>query len=171
MDVLPRAGKPISVAIVSIVMVLSLCISDVGGGLEVGEKAPLFTILDTEDGPQNLTDYRGRVLVLEFFTTWCTFCGEQLGELKDLEGKVDPSMVAFLMVDADDQESRAKVVDYRSSRKIDWPVCPKGGEMASDYGVDAYPTTLVVDQEGVVRAYEMGVVGSGSLKEVIEGLL
>lgn len=171
MDVPRQAGRPISVAVVSLVMVLSLCISDVGGGLEVGEKAPLFTLLDTEDGPQNLTDYRGRVLVLEFFTTWCTYCSEQLGELKDLDGRVDPSRVAFLMVDADDQESRPKVADYRSSKNIKWPVCPKGGKVASDYGVDAYPTTLVVDQEGVVRAYEVGVVSTGSLKDVIDGLL
>jgi peroxiredoxin len=137
----------------------------------VGDAARDFTVLDVDGVPHNLTDYRGRVLVLEFFATWCSYCGEQLEELKDLRGRVPGDRVAFLHVDSDDRESRELVADYRDKRDIGWPVVHGGGGVADDYGVQAIPRTFIVDQGGVVRYSHEGVARASSLEGRVADLI
>lgn len=146
-------------------MLLSLCI---GEPELVGSDAPKFTLLDVDDRPHNLTDYRGRVLIIDFFATWCGPCLAQVEVLKDLVGEFNTSEVAFLMIDTDDRESREKVDRYRDDHGISWPLAINGAKVSDRYGVSVIPTTVIVDQGGVVRTFHEGVSSSSTLKEQIE---
>jgi peroxiredoxin len=164
----PGPGKAVAIALVATTMLLALCF---GESDLVGDKAPNFTVVDVDDQAHNLTDYRGKVLVVEFFATWCTYCSQQLDELKDLRRDFTEVEVAFLMIDIDDRESEEKVRDYRDSRNIGWPVAPKGEKVGDDYDVDAVPTTAIIDGDGVLKYLHSGVVKADKLKNTIQDLL
>ena len=164
------AGVTVGLSVISIVMVFSACL---GGGstLDIGDEAPHFTLLDVDDHPRNLTDYRGRVLLIDFFATWCGPCASQLSVMKDLRDELPADDVAFLMIDTDDRESQATVSAYRDDHGIGWPVTYHGDKVAADYDVDAIPTTVVVDGDGVVRYYHVGTSSKDDLKEAVSDLL
>jgi cytochrome c-type biogenesis protein len=158
------------VILVSATMVLSLCIGEEGGDL-LGAKAPGFTVLDVDDITHNLSDYRGQVLVVEFFATWCTFCAAELEVLLQLREELNESEVAFLSIDTDDRESQKKVMEYRDKKGITWPVAYNSGKVGEKYDVDAIPTTIIIDQKGIVREYRTGVSDPDELRETIEGFI
>jgi peroxiredoxin len=156
-------------AMVSVTMVFSLCLG--GDPALVGDDAPDFTVLDVDDVAHNLTDYRGTVLLVDFFATWCGPCAAQLSLMKDLRDELPEQGVAFLQIDQDDRESQEKVAQYRDDNSIPWPVAYSGGDVARKYGVDAIPTSVVIDGEGVVRYYHTGTTSKSDLKDAIEDLL
>jgi len=161
-------ARTLLVVMVALTMTLSLCLST---GLEEGEDAPDFTIEDVDGVSHSLEDYSGRVLVIEFFATWCTYCTDQLPEMKDVREKYKDGEVAILMVDNDDRESKDKVADYRVKYDIPWPVAHQGGSMAQEYLVDAIPTTVVIDQDGQVQYYHTGSTTAEKLEKAIDPLV
>ncbi len=163
----PRTAA-LAAVIVAIAVAMSMC---VGESDLVGEKAKDFTVVDVDGVPHNLTDYRGRVLVVDFFATWCGPCASQHAELEELWPKLNHSKVAFLQIDSDDSESVELVTDYRDDRGVPWPVAPGGGAVADDYKVDAIPTIVVIDKKGVIQYYHVGVVRASDLKDVVQDLL
>ena len=165
----PARGRFLAVTLVSLTLLLSACLG--GTSDPVGDRAKDFTVVDVDGVAHNLTDYRGRVLVVDFFATWCGPCSDQLLELKELRGDLDEGQVAFLTIDIDDQESEGLVASYRDARDITWPVAPHGRKVGEDYNVEAIPTTVVIDGDGVIRFYHTGVVRADKLKDVIEDLL
>ena len=170
MSTRPALARLTALSVVCLTLVLSLCLGE-AQTLGVGDDAPDFTVLDVDDRPHNLTDYRGRVLVIDFFATWCGPCANQLSVMKDLRDELPTDKVAFLMIDIDDRESREAVSAYRDSKGIGWPVAYGGDDVGDDYDVEAIPTTVVVDAEGVVQYYHVGITSKTDLKVAISELL
>ena len=161
--------RALAVTLVSLTMLVSLCLGDTSD--TVGDEAKDFTVLDVDGMPHNLTDYRGKVLVVDFFATWCGPCASQLEELLALWPELNHSSVAFLAIDIDDSESLDLVTSYRDTKGIGWPVAYQAADVGSDYNVDAIPTMVVIDGDGVIRFYHTGVVSREELKETILDLL
>jgi thiol-disulfide isomerase/thioredoxin len=169
---MPRRSVPrraLAVALVSLTMLVSLCLGDTSDS--VGDEAKDFTVLDVDGTPHNLTDYRGKVLVVDFFATWCGPCAAQLEELLALWPGLNHSTVAFLTIDIDDRESQVLVASYRDANGIGWPVAYQAADVGTDYNVDAIPTLVVIDGDGVIRFYHTGVVSMNELRETILDLL
>ena len=152
------------VSLVALMVTVSMCL---GSGLGKGDEAPDFSITDVDGITHQLSDYEGKVLVIEFFATWCTYCTDQLPTMEKVRQEHSEDDLAILMVDADDRESKDKVAEYRVKYDITWPGAHKGGDMATDYLVDAYPTTVVVDGDGIVQYYHTGTVSEDKLMEVV----
>jgi cytochrome c-type biogenesis protein len=163
-----RTPRYVVVALVSLTMLLSMCLSS---GLGPGDTAPDFSVNDVDGITHQLDDYEGRVLVVDFFTTWCVYCTDQLPVLDEVRDKYSEDEVAILMVDPDDRESRDKVAEYRVKYDITWPMAYKASDMGTDYMVDAYPTTIVIDGDGVVQYYHTGTVTASKLKKAIDELV
>ena len=161
--------RALAVSLVSLTMLVSLCLGDTSDS--VGDEAKDFTVLDVDGTPHNLTDYRGKVVVVDFFATWCGPCASQLEELLAIWPELNHSSVAFLTIDIDDRESLDLVTSYRDNYGIGWPVVYQAADVGSDYNVDAIPTMVVIDGDGVIRFYHTGVVSGEELKETILDLL
>jgi cytochrome c-type biogenesis protein len=164
-----NVARTIAVGLVALTLLLSLCLSSEGPSK--GDQAPDFSVKDVDGISHSLDDYEGRVLVMEFFATWCTYCYDQIPVMKELQNHYSESDVAILWVDSDDRESKEKVAEWRVDQEITWPMAYKAGSMGEAYGVEAFPTTFIIDQEGVVQYYHAGVSSASTLKEVIDDLL
>ena len=163
-----RTARYVVVALVSLTMVFSMCI---GGGLGTGDTAPDVSVKDVDGITHDLASYEGKVLIIDFFATWCVYCTDQLPTMEEVRAKYPEDKVAILMVDNDDRESREKVADYRVRYDITWPVAYGGGDMGQDYQVEAIPTTVVIDGDGVVQYYHTGTVSASKLIKTIDELV
>lgn len=158
----------VAVSLVGLTLLVSMCI---GTPLSPGDAAPDFTVDDVDGIEHQLEDFSGKVLVVDFFTTWCVYCPDQLPVLDEVQDRYHEDKVAILLVDSDDRESKDKVAEYRVKYDITWPVAYKASTMGEDYLVDAYPTTVVIDGDGVVQYYHTGTVSADKLKDVIDDLV
>jgi thiol-disulfide isomerase/thioredoxin len=163
-----RTARLVAVALVSLTMLVSMCL---GSGLGEGDPAPDFSVKDVDGITHQLEDYEDRVLVVDFFTTWCIYCFDQIPVLENVRDKYPEDQVAIIMVDSDDRESKEKVAEYRVKYEITWPMAYEASDMGSDYMVDGYPTTVVIDGDGVIKYYHTGTVAEEELMEVIEDLV
>lgn len=104
------------------------------------------------DGELLSTDaLRGRPALVHFWATWCGVCRAEEGTIVSLAGKVPMLTVASSSGDA------AAVKAYLAARGVKLPVLvDPEGTLAARYGVDSFPTTLVLDENGVVRSVTVG---------------
>jgi thiol-disulfide isomerase/thioredoxin len=118
------------------------------------DPAPSFK-LDTQEGkPLSLADYKGKVILLNFWATWCGPCRAEVPDLVELQNKYkDQLQIIGLVVDDDDQEAIKKFIDEYG---INYPVANAPDELRLEYGgIPALPTSFVLDTEGrVVQKHE-----------------
>jgi thiol-disulfide isomerase/thioredoxin len=126
----------------------------------VGKSAPDFT-LKTIDGTSDLSlkDFRGSVVVVDFWASWCAPCRRSLPELASLEARG----VKVLAVNID--EDRKNGVEFLKRNNINLRALYDGKKaVASRYDVPAMPSALIIDKQGIVRYLHIGY-GAEDLKE------
>src|SRR5215472_8996617 len=118
------------------------------------DPAPDFK-LDTLDGkPLSLAEYRNKVILLNFWATWCGPCRAEIPDLVELENKYkDRLQIIGLVVDDDDPDAIKKFVDQFA---INYPVAIATDTLRMEYGgIPALPTSFLLDAEGrVVQKHE-----------------
>ena len=120
--------------------------------LSVGKVAPEISGTDLEGVSFKLSDYRGKVVVILFSGEWCGSCRAEYPYLRVLEEVYRDRPFAILGVSSDkdvDTARKAKLARGLSYRS--WFDGRHDGAIADAWGVAAWPTTYVLDQEGVVR--------------------
>jgi thiol-disulfide isomerase/thioredoxin len=124
--------------------------------LNEGQDAPPFRLpLVTGQGAQELSSLRGKVVVIDFWASWCRPCLHALPELDQLQREFGPR-IKVLAVSIDDELASARQALGPGPRAFAALHDP-GGAIASRYGVDgALPATIVVDQRGKVRFFRRG---------------
>jgi len=122
---------------------------------EVGKLAPPLRLTQLLQAPAearaDLSALRGKVVVLEFWATWCAPCVTEIPHLNGLIAQLDPAKVQFLAIDDEDP----KIVQaFLAKKKMDGWIGIDGGDhnTYADYGIQSRPTTVIVDRQGNVAA-------------------
>jgi cytochrome c biogenesis protein CcmG/thiol:disulfide interchange protein DsbE len=128
---------------------------------QVGRPAPAFSLPSLADGSKvSLDQLRGKVVLLNFFGTWCPTCRAELPFIEGAWEQVNHDDVAFLIVDIG-EESPDQVTLFMKQVGSTVPVVlNQTGEVIDLYGVTALPTTFIVDRQGVVRSVNVGAFSS-----------
>ena len=128
---------------------------------QLGRPAPAFTLPSLADGsPVSLSQFRGKVVLLNFFASWCPSCRAEMPFLQAAWEEVQDEGVAFLIVDIA-EESEEMVAQFMKERGITIPVVMnQTGDVATLYNISTLPTTFILDREGVVRSITVGAFSS-----------
>ena len=117
--------------------------------LQKGEIAPPVKLVTTAGQPITLSNYKGYVLVMDFFATWCIPCKESIPHLNSLNRKYGKQGLQILGVNVDEGNAR-EVRNFITERKISYPVAMGGEDMQTDYGLRSIPTVYVINKKGIV---------------------
>jgi thiol-disulfide isomerase/thioredoxin len=144
-----------------------------GEGATIGDAAWRSTILpDLSGQTRRLSDWQGRVLVCNFWATWCAPCREEIPLLMAAGAKYAPSGVQIVGIAVD---NGAKVRDYSRSLAISYPVLlaeVSGLDLMRKLGnsVGGLPYTVVTDRQGNVVQRKLGALKQGELDGILDPL-
>jgi peroxiredoxin len=125
--------------------------------LVAGKPAPEIDGLDTAGKPLKLSTYRGKVVVLVFWGSWCGPCMREVPHERELAARLKDQPFALLGVDCrDDKTAAQKAIE---SNKMTWPNWYDGesfeGPIVKRYHIRSYPSVFVIDAEGIIRHREV----------------
>jgi len=146
--------------LIAVVLLVALAYRQLAQGrgyaLPAGTAAPGFHLPSLAGGDVDLGAYRGKVVVLNFWATWCPPCVEEMPSLERLHRTLGPEGLAVVAVSTDEDE--AELRRFVSKNGVTMPVLrDPGGHLASGgYRTTGYPETFVLDRSGVVLQHVVG---------------
>ena len=134
--------------------------------------APQFTLPTLEGGKVALNEFRGKLLMLNFWASWCVSCREEMPAMERLYQKYKDQGFVILGVNIKDEKKSA--ISFVKELKITFPIAfdPKG-EVGLVYGAWGIPTTYLIDANGLALARVVGSADwySPGARELIEKIL
>lgn len=141
----------------------------------LGRAAPAFTLKDAQGQTCSLVQYRGQVVFINFWASWCAPCQVELPELNRLARDYRDRPVAVLAVNVDEDAQAAKAVLKRLSlhRPGFRRLRDQNSRVAARYNLESMPSSFIVDAAGIVRYTHTGFRPSdpGVWRTEIESLL
>jgi peroxiredoxin len=136
----------------------------------VGKPAAAWELKDLDGKAHALADYKGKVVVLDFWYRGCGWCMRAMPQVKQLADDFKGQPVAVLGLCTDPDEKDARFV--ADKMKLNYPVLRAKG-VPEKYKVQGFPTLIVIDQEGAVRAFHVGYSATlrDDVAKVVRGLL
>jgi thiol-disulfide isomerase/thioredoxin len=112
--------------------------------------APALSVTTLQGEKYSLDAMAGKVVVIDFWATWCPPCVASVPELKDLLKKYPREKLSLISISADDDEQAWR--GFISKKQMEWPhYRDDDGSIANAFGVHAFPTYLVIDGDGIIR--------------------
>ena len=141
--------------------------------LTVGAPAPDFNLTDTSGATVSLGQYRGKVVLLDFWRTWCVPCVEAIPHLKSLQDKYrSQGLVILGITDRLDAEGAATLRRFAGEYKINYPLLiDEKGTTTAQYSILGYPHTYIIDRGGRVALDKHGAIGEAELEQEIQKAL
>ena len=117
--------------------------------LQKGDPAPPIKVTTTSGQQVTLANYQGKVLVMDFFATWCIPCRDSIPHLMGLTRKFGKQGMHILGMSVD--EGGAKIVrEFAASKQLNYPVALADEDLQTEYGLRSVPTIFVISKKGVV---------------------
>ena len=120
-----------------------------------GEPAPPFKVTSIAGQKITLANYRGKVLLMEYFATWCSPCRDSVAHLVKLNQKYGKQGLQILGLSMDNDGEKS-VKEFIISNRLNYPVAFAGEEMQTDYAVRSVPTLYVIRKNGAIAEKFMG---------------
>ncbi|MCR8659190.1 TlpA family protein disulfide reductase [Paenibacillus endoradicis] len=138
-------------------------------GIRNGQSAPNFQLIDVQGNSVNLADYRGKKVIINFWTTWCRVCKAEMPHIEKLYEHYQGGDVAILSVNVTSQENNTRDVEqYVDERSLSFPVIlDKTGTVSKKYKVSAYPTTFILNEKGIIQKQQVGAISFESMRKAI----
>jgi thiol-disulfide isomerase/thioredoxin len=123
----------------------------------IGKPAHNFTLKDTSGKKVSLKDFRGRVVLLDFWAVWCGPCRQSLPFLQSLSDKYGPEGLVVLGLHVDDRTPPLdEVKDYLEDRRVKYTNLLSTFEVDEAFKVYSMPTTYMLDRKGKIQERHIG---------------
>lgn len=132
-----------------------------------------FTLKDLSGVEQTLAALKGRIVILNFWATYCIPCRKEMPDLAAIQNEFGALGVQVIGVNTDDPEARNRVVQFVKETKVNFPIWVGGStDHMRRFGLgEALPGTVVIGRDGRVKKTISGVVDPVALKKLINSLL
>jgi peroxiredoxin len=131
-----------------------------------------FTLKDTNGVNVRLADYKGKVVLLNFWATWCGPCKLEIPEFVEAYERYRDKGFVILGVLSEDDPTPAELRTFMTEFKMNYPVFREHQEFAAANGeLWALPTSFLIDRQGLICTKHMGAMGKDMLEQEIKGLL
>ena len=138
-----------------------------------------FTLTDQYGNKHTLSDYKGKVVFINFWATWCPPCKKELPDIEELykEDNLNKDDVIFIGItnpSSDDYPnnsdvSKEEIKTFLDENGYDFPVLfDETGEVLGDYNISAFPTTFMIDKEGNIFGYVPGMMTKDIMVNIID---
>ena len=134
-----------------------------------------FTLVDQYGETRSLNDYKGKVIFLNFWATWCPPCRAEMPDIQAIYEKYkDSDTVAILGVALPDQGGEGSVEEiaaFLAENGYTYPVVMDDGALTYYYQISAYPTTFMIQADGTVFGYVTGAISQEVMQDIIDQTL
>lgn len=132
-----------------------------------GSPAPEFSLQNLDGETVALADYRGEVVLLNFWATWCGPCRLEMPVLQDYHSRFSGQGLTVLGVNFD--EPREDVAAFQRELNLTFPLLlDPGGAVQDLYRIRGYPSTFVVDRDGMISTVHIGVLAESQVQEYLQ---
>lgn len=152
----------------SLILIAIILLSSLTALAEQREPAPRFTAKTTTGEKYTNESVKGKVVLLQFWATWCHYCKNEQAMLDSLDKELAPKGVLVLAVNVG--ESKKKVAQYLDGNpRTCRIVLTEDTNLAARFAATQYPIYVVIDREGYVVATQRGAAGEGALRRMLSG--
>lgn len=124
-------------------------------GLQKGNIAPDFSLYDLDGKAAKLSDFRGQVVMLNFWATWCTACQGEMPSMEAIYRRYKDKGFVILAIDVKDNQDKVK--KFMKEKNLSFLVLLDWNEaICEKYDILYFPTTFIIDQNGIIRAVVVG---------------
>ena len=137
-------------------------------------EAPDFAVEDANGNSVSLSDYKGKIVVVNFWASWCPPCKGELPDFNQVRTEYDEQEVVFLMVDMTDgvRETKEKALQFVEDNEYDFNLLfDIDSDAAYTYGISSIPSTVFVDADGMISAGYVGAISADTLRNEVDALL
>lgn len=158
--------------------------SDTNADEETASTIPAFdfTLTDQYGNQHTLSDYKGKVVFLNFWATWCPPCKKEIPDIEELyqEYNLNADDVVFLGVTNpkseaypnNQDEKKEDIIAFLDSNGYTFPtVFDETGEVLQNYNISAFPTTFMIDKNGNIAGYVPGMMTKDIMQNVIKQVI
>jgi len=135
------------------------------------DAAPDFTLYTVDGEEVKLSDYSGKVIVLDFWATWCPPCRKGIPDLISIQDEYKDDVVV-IGISLDQPATQNELAPFIESYGINYPIVIGSTEVSEAYGnIQAIPTSIIIDSKGKIISEHIGLVPKTTLVEEINSLL
>jgi peroxiredoxin len=136
--------------------------------VEKGEAAYMFEADNMQKKKVNLNDYKGQVIVLNFFTSWCDPCRDEVYELEEFNKEVkDSGKAVFFIVDRGETQKKVQKFIDEFGTKSEY-LFDYNHSISGKYGIVGQPETLIIDKKGILREHLIGPTSARELNFLVD---
>ena len=147
-------------------VLLSIFTSCGPSGPQPGEEAPHLELIDVDGNSVALKDYRGKLVLLHFWTDWCDACREEFPKMQAYYKEIGGNDFELLAVNVG--QDSAAVDLFRKDFNVTFPMCMDEEAVAARiYGIEQFPTNYLINPEGTISRRVVGWVD----REFVENVL
>lgn len=158
---------------ISILIIISflLSINILSANNSDKKKAPDFALKTLEGKTIKLSDYKGKIIIIDFWATWCPPCRKGIPDLIELQ-KVYSKDLVIVGISLDQERTLKDLKPFIENYGINYPVVLGNEKVVKDYGgINAIPTSFIVDQKGFIIDSHVGLVPKAVYEDKIKMLL
>ncbi|MFO7323196.1 MAG: cytochrome c biogenesis protein/redoxin [Chloroflexota bacterium] len=139
-------------------------------GSDTGQQAPNFEVVTDTGERHRLSDLRGEVVLLNFWATWCGPCRTEMPEFERAYQEHGDDGLTVLAVN--NRETPDKVAGFREEMGVTFPLAlDETGDIQTLYGVRQYPTTLVINRDGIITTRHVGPLTAEQIDDLVQSAL
>lgn len=119
----------------------------------LNQPAPHFKLTDVNGKTYEIAALKGKIVVLNFWFIACHPCVAEMDRLNVIKNSYDPTKVVFLALSVDGTEA-LKI--FLRTHNFEYHIVPNATQVANQYQIYAYPTSMVIDKKGIIRFIQAG---------------